>query len=99
MSRLASGCVARPIPVVLVGLKTDARDDPAVVQTLRDRGEAPISFVEGMKLAKETNCKRYYECSALTHKGLSTVFAEAIEIALTPKDSNRRRRRRHCAVL
>lgn len=86
-------------PVVLVGLKTDARDDPAVIQTLRDKGEAPISFVEGMKLAKETNCRRYYECSALTHRGLNAVFSEAIEIALNPDGNKHRRRRQHCAVL
>lgn len=99
LSRVASHRAARPITVVLVGLKTDARDDPAVIQTLRDKGEAPISFVEGMKLAKETNCRRYYECSALTHRGLNAVFSEAIEIALNPDGNKHRRRRQHCAVL
>ena len=65
-----------------------------------------LTMVEGLKLAKDTNCFKYLECSALTHKGLNRVFTEAVEAALAPKPRSGkggggggRRGKRHCSIL
>lgn len=39
---------------------------------------APITYSEGMTMAKTINAAKYLECSALTQRGLKQVFEDAI---------------------
>lgn len=39
---------------------------------------APIQFSQGVAMCKDIGAVKYLECSALTQKGLKTVFDEAI---------------------
>ncbi|XP_050002145.1 rho-related GTP-binding protein RhoQ isoform X2 [Psammomys obesus] len=63
----------------------DLRDDPKTLARLNDMKEKPVCVEQGQKLAKEIGACCYVECSALTQKGLKTVFDEAIIAILTPK--------------
>lgn len=71
-------------PIILVGTKSDMRSDPAVLEHLRDRGAEPISTAEGLELAKQVGASGYVEASALTQKGLKSVFDEAIRAVISP---------------
>lgn len=71
-------------PVILVGTKLDLRDDKDQIEKLKDKRLAPITYPQGLAMAKDINAVKYLECSALTTKGLKTVFDEAIRAVLYP---------------
>ncbi|KAF9354074.1 Ras- C3 botulinum toxin substrate 2, partial [Mortierella sp. NVP85] len=72
------------VPTILVGTKLDLRDDKDTIEKLRERRMAPITYPQGLQMAKEISAVRYLECSALTQKGLKNVFDEAIRAVLCP---------------
>eukprot|EP01101_Sappina_pedata_P002695 TRINITY_DN1290_c0_g1_i1.p1 TRINITY_DN1290_c0_g1~~TRINITY_DN1290_c0_g1_i1.p1 ORF type:complete len:194 (-),score=47.07 TRINITY_DN1290_c0_g1_i1:15-596(-) len=72
-------------PIILVGTKTDLRTNDEILQRLAERKQAPISFEQGTKAAKEIGALEYFECSALTQVGLHDMFQQAVRFALAPK--------------
>lgn len=80
-------------PVVLVGTKTDLREDKTSVEKLQQMKLSPISKNEGLKLQRSIAAASYVECSALTQDGLRGVFEEAVRVVLNPpvikKDSKK----------
>ncbi|KAL1453182.1 hypothetical protein WDU94_007348 [Cyamophila willieti] len=70
------------VPIILVGTKIDLRDNKDVLQRLKNMRQSPISYSQGLSMAKEMGAVKYMECSALTQKGLKTVFDEAIRTVL-----------------
>ncbi|XP_063230672.1 ras-related protein Rac1 isoform X2 [Bacillus rossius redtenbacheri] len=71
-------------PLILVGTKLDLREDKETIEKLKDKKLAPITYPQGLAMAKEIGAVKYLECSALTQKGLKTVFDEAIRAVLCP---------------
>ncbi len=59
-----------------------------------------INFLrlQGLQMLKEISAVKYLECSALTQKGLKTVFDEAIRAVLTPTKAPRKKKS-GCSVL
>ena len=57
-------------PFLLVGTQIDLREEAVSKET------QPLTASEGSRLAKELKAVKYLECSALTQKGLKTVFDE-----------------------
>lgn len=88
------------VPMILVGTKLDLRSDPATVQKLREKSPPtqPISFEEGLDMMKAIAAVKYLECSALTQKGLKTVFDEAIRVVLVPP-TNKKKKGSKCTIL
>ena len=73
---------------ILVGTKTDLREDHNTIEKLRNQNMAPISTDQGQQLAKELGSAAYMECSALTQKGLKEIFDTAARIVVGAPLSN-----------
>ena len=71
-------------PIILVGTKLDLRDDKDTIEKLKEKKLTPITYPQGLAMAKEIGAVKYLECSALTQRGLKTVFDEAIRAVLGP---------------
>eukprot|EP01133_Synstelium_polycarpum_P019111 gene19111-22889_t len=70
-------------PIILVGTKTDLRDDKKILATLQESNQEPISRDEGVALAKEIGAVQFFECSSLTGNGVNEIFSAAIKAAFT----------------
>ncbi|PIK45861.1 putative ras-related C3 botulinum toxin substrate 1-like, partial [Apostichopus japonicus] len=79
-------------PIILVGTKLDLRDDKETMNKLSERSLRPIAYPQGLQMQKEIHAVKYLECSALTQKGLKTVFDEAIRAVLCPPAKNKSKR-------
>jgi GTPase SAR1 family protein len=69
------------VPIVIVGTKTDLRDDPEVVSKLKTKGLSPTTFEMASKLARDLNLNTAVECSSLNGENVHHVFDTAINLA------------------
>lgn len=72
------------VPYMVVGLRTDLRDDPATIERLTEKRQTAITPEQGLKLAKEINALAFVECSAKTGQGVQEVFQTAVNLLLDP---------------
>ncbi|KAG5513338.1 hypothetical protein PMAC_001401 [Pneumocystis sp. 'macacae'] len=86
------------IPIILVGTKLDLRDNSIILEKLRSKKMLPITYLQGVQMAREIGSVKYLECSALTQKGLKNVFDEAIRAVLMPSTQIRKKRKK-CNIL
>ena len=70
------------VPILLVGLKKDLRDDPMAQEEMRKRSQRFISAKDGNDAAHEMGARKYLECSSLTGEGVDDVFEAATRAAL-----------------
>ncbi|KAG4305992.1 hypothetical protein PORY_000902 [Pneumocystis oryctolagi] len=86
------------IPIILVGTKLDLREDRIVLEKLKNRKMEPITYLQGLQMAKDIGSVKYLECSALTQKGLKNVFDEAIRAVLMPSTQIHKKQKK-CSIL
>merc|ERR1712053_50733 len=72
------------VPILLVGTKSDLREDANTQSTLAARGASMVVKDAALKMAKDVGASKYLECSALTQEGLKQVFDDAIRAAIEP---------------
>ncbi|CEP18046.1 hypothetical protein [Parasitella parasitica] len=66
------------LPFLLVGCKTDLRQDQKTIQELEKQSLKPITTYQGKEAAAKVGAYMYVECSAKTEKGVDEVFISAI---------------------
>lgn len=62
------------------------------IAKLKEKKLAPIGYPSALQMAKEIRAVKYLECSALTQKGLKTVFDEAIRAVLCPEKPKKQKK-------
>ena len=84
------------VPIILVGLKKDLRDDPVAQEEMRKRSETFLGPEEGEDVRKRIAAKKYLECSSLTGEGVDDVFEAATRQSLLSGD---RKEGKGCCVI
>lgn len=74
------------IPIILVGLKKDLREDPIAIEEMRLRSQHFVSYKDGNDVAHQIGARKYLECSSLTGEGVDDVFEAATRAALLTFD-------------
>ncbi|CDK28833.1 unnamed protein product [Kuraishia capsulata CBS 1993] len=78
----------RDVKILLVGTKSDLRDDPHVQDSLLEMSQEPVSTRAAKQVALETGCIEYLECSAASQVGVKELFDTAIRCVLYPKEES-----------
>lgn len=86
------------VPFILVGTKSDLRDDEETLERLREKRLKPVTQQQAESLRTDLSGYKYLECSALTQNGLKTVFDEAIRCVLLSQDKPTGKKK-PCALL
>lgn len=87
------------VPIILVGTKSDQRDDDAVIAALAKRGLAPVKKEEGAELAKTIGASSHVECSAFTQDGLKEVFDTALRHGLNFQCPKPKKKKSRCVIM
>eukprot|EP01113_Clastostelium_recurvatum_P000507 TRINITY_DN10233_c0_g1_i1.p1 TRINITY_DN10233_c0_g1~~TRINITY_DN10233_c0_g1_i1.p1 ORF type:complete len:454 (+),score=64.62 TRINITY_DN10233_c0_g1_i1:62-1363(+) len=65
-------------PFLVVGMKSDLREDADTLAQLKERGLRCVTEEEGHVMARKLGAVKYMECSSKTQKGLRDVFEESM---------------------
>ncbi|KAL4934200.1 P-loop containing nucleoside triphosphate hydrolase protein [Aspergillus undulatus] len=84
------------VPIILIGLKKDLREDPQAIEEMRKKPLRFVSALEGSEIATQIKARKYLECSSLTGEGVDDVFEVATRAALLTFD---KRKSLRCTVL
>lgn len=79
------------VPILLVGTKSDLRNDSEIQRKLKEQNQTPVTHQQGAALARQIQAVRYMECSALNQDGIKDVFAEAVRAFLNPQPTVNKR--------
>lgn len=85
-------------PWLLVGCKSDLRNDEDVKRRLRKKKLKPVSKEEGEAKAQEWGAAGYQECSALTSKGVKSNFDTAVGIVVAAKEAEAAKKNKGCVI-
>jgi Ras family protein A len=78
------------VPIILVGTKSDLRNDATTKKNLMKHGQEPVSGEQGRMMANLIGADAYLECSAKINEGVLNVFETATRASL---DTKRKRRK------
>lgn len=77
------------VPIILVGLKKDLREDPEAREEMRRRSRTFVTPQHAESISRQIGARKYLECSALTGEGVDDVFEAATRAALLTFEKDR----------
>ena len=83
-------------PFILVGTQIDLREDKHTLHQLDKSQQKVLGQEEGERLAREVGATQYLECSALTKKGLKSVFEAVVVSDLVDNKWSQRKKKNMC---
>lgn len=83
------------VPIILVGLKKDLREDPLAIEEMRKKSLKFVTPKEGNETGAQVGARKYLECSSLTGEGVDDVFEAATRAALLSFD----KRKSSCCIV
>lgn len=69
----------RNTPYILVGLKSDLRDNECVIEKMQKRREQFVQAEQGVEAARKINAQLYIECSVNNDQAIEDVFRKALK--------------------
>jgi len=87
---------APKVPVILVGTKTDLREEGEELKQLSDMGKTPYTMEQGEALAAKIKAETYMECSAMKNSGIQELFTTALSVGLSYR---RQGTKKKCIIL
>ncbi|XP_071943129.1 ras-related C3 botulinum toxin substrate 1-like [Antedon mediterranea] len=88
----------RNVPFVLVGTKLDLREDEDGNPRTTDGGTKFITYEQGQEMKSKVGALDYFECSALTEKGVNDMIQEAVCHGISHK-LKEKKKKKNCVVL
>ncbi|KAL0480845.1 Ras-related protein Rac [Acrasis kona] len=85
IKELNEKCTGQKYKIVLVGTKSDARDDPNIANNLKN--DKIVTAEDGKRVAAEIQAVEYIETSALTRHNVQKVFECCLETCYGKKKS------------
>ncbi len=73
-------------PIVLVGNKTDLRDNQQIREKLKQWNQEPVKTLDAISLSKLIEAEAYLECSAKTNQGIKELFDTIARVSLKFND-------------
>lgn len=92
-------------PFLLVGTKSDLREDSRTLEKLKTNGVSPVTLDTATNMAEQLGAVGVIECSVITSLGLSRVFDETVKAVIDARwwESRaawlRRRQKQCCQML
>ncbi|KAL8992345.1 MAG: hypothetical protein Q9169_007168, partial [Polycauliona sp. 2 TL-2023] len=77
------------VPIFLLGLKQDLRDDEATMEEYLKTGKRAVSSEEAEEVRKKISAVAYLECSAKTGHGVQEAFETMVTCLLEDGKANR----------
>jgi len=73
------------VKIVLVALKCDLREDNQTIHNMERYGEKPVTYEEGLAVARNIQAARYLECSAKYNRGVREAFEQSARVSIHAK--------------
>eukprot|EP01135_Chromosphaera_perkinsii_P012308 Nk52_evm1s2634 gene=Nk52_evmTU1s2634 len=83
------------VPILLVGLKKDLRNDENTIKELSKMKQVPVSYDEAKVMADRIGVYKYMECSAKTKEGVKELFEHAARAAM----EKQKKKGKKCIIL
>ncbi|KAK9765654.1 Rho GTPase [Basidiobolus ranarum] len=84
------------VKVILAALKCDLREDEETIRYMGKMREHPVTYEEGLQMARRIQAVKYVECSAKYKVGVKESFEEAARVAVGVRVSDREKK---CLVM